>query len=94
MERKKSWIRPFIMITLSHAEKRALTPQNVISRITGLFSCSSIVVATEPCWSKTRNFVDISIGIPGVDILIWKMNAQFFAIFPDAKGNGPLSLLT
>lgn len=47
-----------------------------------------------PCWSKTRNFVDISIGIPGVDILIWKMNAQFFAIFPDAKGNGPLSLLT
>jgi len=47
MERKKSWIRPFIMITLSHAEKRALTPQNVISRITGLFSCSSIVVATE-----------------------------------------------
>ena len=35
-----------------------------------------------------RNFLEISIGIRGVDILIWKKNAELFAIFPDATGNG------
>ena len=47
MNKKKSHIRPYILLTLTHAERRQIPPQEVITRILGGFSCLSIVVSTE-----------------------------------------------
>lgn len=40
-------VRKFIAITLSHAERREVSLQDVISRIKGIFKCTAIVVANE-----------------------------------------------
>lgn len=79
------------MITLSHAEKRALTPQNVISRITGLFSCSSIVVATEKHQVGGFHFHATDAGVveawAGLGCLLWNEASIGSFLLPNRCGD-------
>lgn len=43
---KKS-IRHYILVTLSHAEKRTLTREQILARVRTCFECQSIIVAKE-----------------------------------------------
>ena len=55
-------IRRFILITLTHAEKRSGIRKGMVgARMKGVFVCRAIIIATEahkeevPCWSAYRS---------------------------------------
>ena len=43
----QSCLRRFLMITLSHAERRELSPQDALHRILNTFHCHSVFVSKE-----------------------------------------------
>lgn len=44
----RTTLRPFLLITLSHCERRNVAQSDVIARLRKLYSCRSIVVCVEP----------------------------------------------
>ncbi|MCF8701933.1 hypothetical protein L3054_11160 [Corynebacterium sp. MC-10] len=46
-EMARSTLRPYIMLTLIHAETRIIKKTEIIQRITQLFECKALVLATE-----------------------------------------------
>lgn len=45
---KSSTVRPFLLVTLSHCERRNISQSDVIERFNKLYSCRSILVSREP----------------------------------------------
>lgn len=56
----KEHIRRYLLLTLSHSERRNISPQDIIHKISNLFQCKQIVIAQE---SHKDNGIHYHIGI-------------------------------
>lgn len=60
----RSTVRAFLLVTLSHAERRSLSESDVIERFQKLYSCRSIIVSREPHKSEGYHY---HVGIEAED---------------------------
>ena len=79
----RSTLRPYIMVTLIHAEIRIIKKTEIIQRITQLFECKAVVLATEKHEEKGTHY---HIGIWANDASKNTVRSKIRKEFPEWEG--------
>ncbi|MCF8704059.1 hypothetical protein L3055_11020, partial [Corynebacterium sp. MC-02] len=79
----RSTLRPYIMLTLIHAETRIIKKTEIIQRITQLFECKALVLATEKHEEKGTHY---HIGIWANDASKNTVRKKIRNEFPEWEG--------
>lgn len=79
----RSTVRPFLLVTLSHSERRNFSESDVIERFKKIYSCRSIIVSREPHKSEGYHY---HVGIEAEDVSKNTFIKVIRAAFPEFEG--------